>query len=385
MTYKRVILTAGFAMFSMFFGSGNLVFPLLIGTQTLDVSTYSTIGLILTAVIVPFLGLFGMILYNGNTRDYFDKLGRIPSFLLILTMLSLMGPFGVVPRCITVAYGGLNVLYPDLPFNWFSAGFCALITLLIWKSNRVVDVIGLLLTPFKLGGLMLLMIVGLYYAPDIQKTTISTTESFLTGLHLGYQTMDLMAAFFFSATTVAYLRQNLKPRHDGHVLFKISLQSLIIGALLLTLAYIGFVKLGAHYATQLIGVKPESLLVVIAEKTMGIYALPIVGYTMAVACLATAVILTILFVDFLFSEILRGKLNEKICIFITIGTTYAMSLLGFSAICSILGQILEIAYPALIGLAVGNILSKISRFDMAKIFFWGILLLNVTYKITNLQ
>ncbi len=141
MTYKRVILTAGFAMFSMFFGSGNLVFPLLIGTQTLDVSTYSTLGLILTAVIVPFLGLFGMILYNGNTRDYFDKLGRIPSFLLILAMLSLMGPFGVVPRCITVAYGGLNVLYPTLPFDWFSAGFCALITILIWKSNRVVDVI----------------------------------------------------------------------------------------------------------------------------------------------------------------------------------------------------------------------------------------------------
>ncbi|MBX3486897.1 MAG: branched-chain amino acid transport system II carrier protein [Candidatus Paracaedibacteraceae bacterium] len=385
MTYKRVILTAGFAMFSMFFGSGNLVFPLLIGTQTLDVSTYSTLGLILTAVIVPFLGLFGMILYNGNTRDYFDKLGRIPSFLLILAMLSLMGPFGVVPRCITVAYGGLNVLYPTLPFDWFSAGFCALITLLIWKSNRVVDVIGLLLTPFKLGGLMLLMIVGLYYAPDIQKTTLSTSESFLTGLYLGYQTMDLMAAFFFSATTVAYLRQNLHPEHGGQVLFKISLQSLIIGALLLAVAYIGFVKLGAHYATQLVGVQPESLLVVIAEKTMGIYALPIVGYTMAIACLATAVILTILFVDFLFSDILKGKLNEKVCIFITIGATYAMSLLGFSKICSVLGQILEVAYPALIGLAIGNILSQISRIDMAKILFWGILLLNIIYKLINQQ
>lgn len=379
MTYKRVILTAGFAMFSMFFGSGNLVFPLLIGTQTLDTSTFSTLGLILTAVIVPFLGLFGMILYNGNTRDYFDKLGRIPAFFLILMMLSLMGPFGVVPRCITVAYGGLNVLYPDLPFDWFSAGFCTLITILIWKSNRVVDVIGLLLTPFKLGGLLLLMIVGLYYAPEIQQTTLSNSEGFFTGLHLGYQTMDLMAAFFFSATTVAYLRQNLKPGDDGQTLFKISLQSLIIGALLLALAYIGFVKLGAHYAAQLIGVKPESLLVVIAEKTMGLYALPIVGYTMAIACLATAVILTILFVDFLFSEILKGKINEKICIFITIGITYAMSLLGFSKICSVLGQVLEIAYPALIGLALGNILSKFSKFDLARVGFWSILGLNMAY------
>jgi len=381
MTYKRIVLTAGFAMFSMFFGSGNLVFPLLIGKETLDFSTYGTLGLITTAVIMPFLGLFGMILYNGNTQAYFNKLGRIPAFLLILAMLSLMGPFGVVPRCITVAYGGLNVLYPTLPFDWFSAGFCLLITALIWKSNRVVDVIGLVLTPFKLGGLLVLMLIGLYYAPPIQHTTLSASEGFFTGLHLGYQTMDLMAAFFFSATTVSYLRQNLKAGDDGQILFKISLQSLLIGATLLALAYIGFVKLGAHYATELIGVKPESFLVVIAEKTLGKYALPFVGYTMAIACLATAVILTILFVDFLYSEILKGIINEKICIFITIGITYAISLLGFSKICLVLGQILEISYPALIGLAISNILSQISRIDLAKIAFWGILGTNILYKI----
>lgn len=380
MTYKRVVFTSGFAMFSMFFGSGNLVFPLLIGKETLDVSLYGTLGLISTAVIVPFLGLLGMILYNGDTRAYFGKLGKTSAFLLTLMMLSLMGPFGVVPRCITVAYGGLNVLYPDMPFIWFSLGFCALITILIWQSNRVVDIIGLLLTPFKLGGLLVLMLVGLYYAPEITQTTLSPSTGFFTGLHMGYQTMDLMAAFFFSATTVTYLRQNLHPGHNGKVLFRISLQSILIGGTLLALAYIGFVALGARYAPDLAGIKPESLLVVIADKTLGALALPIVGYTMAIACLATAVILTILFVDFLYTEITRGKIGEKTSIFITISITFAMSLLGFSQICLVLGGILELAYPALIGLAVGNILSATTKIDLSRYAFWGILGINIAYK-----
>lgn len=380
MAYKRIILTSGFAMFSMFFGSGNLVFPLLIGKETLDTSLYGTLGLIITAVVVPFLGLFGMILYNGDTRLYFNKLGKLPALILISMMLSLMGPFGVVPRCITVAYGGLSVLYPTLNYTLFSLAFCVLITALIWRSNRVVDVIGLILTPFKLGGLLLLLLIGLYHAPEVSSTTLLPQVGFSTGLYLGYQTMDLMAAFFFSATTVAYLRQNLKPGADGRTLFRISLKALLIGAALLTLAYIGFVSLGAHYASSLIDIRPESLLVVIAEKALGSLALPIVGYTMAVACLATAVILTILFVDFLYMEILKGKTSEKMAIFITISITFVISLLGFSKICTILGEILAVTYPALIGLAIGNILAALTRIDLTRYAFWGILSLNILYK-----
>jgi branched-chain amino acid:cation transporter, LIVCS family len=380
MAYKRVVLTSGFAMFSMFFGSGNLVFPLLIGRDTLDASMYGTLGLIGTAVIVPFLGLFGMMLYNGDTQAYFNKLGKKPAFLLLLIMLSLMGPFGIVPRCITVAYGGLSILYPTLPFMWFSLGFCALLTALIWKSNRVVDVIGLVLTPFKLGGLLLVVLVGLYGAPPIIPAEISSSSGLLTGLQMGYQTMDLIAAFFFSATTVTYLKRNLRPDHGEKVLFRISLQALLIGALLLSLAYIGFVFLGACYAPDLLGVKPESFLVVIADKTLGSLALPIVGYTMAIACLATAVILTILFVDFLHKEVMKEKIGEKPSIFITIGITFAISLLGFSKICSILGDVLELAYPAFIGLAIGNILAATTRLDLSRYVFWGILGITLVYK-----
>lgn len=370
MSHKKIVLTAGFAMFSMFFGSGNLVFPLLIGKETTGVYPYSLLGLIITAVIVPFLGLLGMILYDGDVKKYFAKLGKVPSFLLIAMMLSLMGPFGVIPRCITVAYGSVSLLFPHLPYYMFSFGFCAAIVALIWQANKVVDVIGLILTPFKLGGLALMMLIGLWFSEPIPMTDFSAKAAFAEGLTLGYQTMDLMAAFFFSSTTVIYLRNNLDASAPRSQLLKLSIAASLIGASILSLAYIGFVTLGAKYAPVLATVQPEAMLAVIAQHTLGQYAMPAIALTMAVACLATAVILSTLFVDFLREEVLKEKITRPQSIFLSLGTTFGISLLGFSKICELLGIILEIAYPALIALAITNICNKIFDMRQGKLPFW---------------
>jgi len=381
MSYRRVVLTAGFAMFSMFFGSGNLVFPLLLGKEVMDMSVYATFGFVLTAVFVPFLGLLGMILYDGDTNRYFSHLGKIPAFLLILIILSLMGPLGVVPRCISVAYGGLNVMYPSLSYPGFSLIYCTLIAILIWRSNKVVDIIGLLLTPFKLGGLMFLMLAGLYFAQSAPVSAFTGPRAFHQGLTLGYHTMDLMAAFFFSATTVKYLRDHLREGDGRSKLLRLSISSALIGALILSLSYIGFVALGAKYALQLDGVRPESLLVVISQMTLGDIALPIVSFTMFVACLATSVILTILFVEFFQKEVTSESITEKQSIVLTVIMTFAMSLLGFQKIYELLGIILENIYPALIVLAITNIVNVIFQKDYGKVPFWVTLGMSILYGI----
>src|SRR5690349_10289416 len=141
MTHPMIVLTAGVAMVSMFFGSGNLVFPLLVGKETLHQYAMAVFGFIITAVLVPFLGLIGMVLYDGDYSAYFDKLGRVPACLLIMAILMLIGPFGVVPRCVTVAYGGFYLLAPGLSPTLFNILFCLTITVLIWTKSRVVDII----------------------------------------------------------------------------------------------------------------------------------------------------------------------------------------------------------------------------------------------------
>ena len=66
------IFTTGLALFSMFFGAGNLVFPLLIG-QTVGAENvwFAIAGLGLTAVIVPFVGLASMLLFQANYYKFF--------------------------------------------------------------------------------------------------------------------------------------------------------------------------------------------------------------------------------------------------------------------------------------------------------------------------
>ena len=378
MTHRKTVLTAGFAMFSMFFGSGNLVFPLLIGKEALHQYPIAILGLLITAVLVPFLGLISIILFDGNYRVYFERLGKTPAFLLIAIILMLIGPFGVVPRCITVAYGGFNLIYPDLAITSFSFLFCLTIIALIWSKNRVVDIIGLFLTPFKLGGIVILILFGLWYGEQPIENGMSAGESFKNAFFMGYQMMDLMAAFFFSSTIVYYLRSHLSTREDPKVLIKMSISASLIGALLLSLAYIGFVALGAKYAPHLQNANSEQLLVAIGGHALGYFAKPVIAIVLAVGCLATAVILSTLFTDFLVQDVTKDRLKRPYAILITMSITFIVSLLGFSKLMVILGSILNVTYPALIALAIMNIIDRLmpandSSSTRTQWVFWSVL------------
>lgn len=357
-----LILTAGFAMFSMFFGSGNLVFPLLIGVNNLSQYPSAILGFLITAVCVPFLGLLGMISYQGDRQAYFSRLTKGGAFILTFLMLALMGPFGVIPRCITVAFGGVAVWHPTLTFWIFSLGFCLLTAALIWKRNRIVSIIGLVLTPLKLGSILFLILFGLWYGHPINATHHSSFDAFWSGISHGYQTMDLMAAFFFACTIYEYLYTHYlqKQQQQPHVrqLVRAGIQASLLGASLLALVYIGFTALGAEYAPYLQATAPESFLVEIAKQALGIYAVPFVAFTLAVSCLATATVLTTLFVDFLQNEISGQRLSRPQSIFLTLSMTFAMSLLGFQTICQGLGMVLEWIYPFLVAYALFQIVCK---------------------------
>ena len=71
-TISNTIAT-GFAMFAMFFGAGNVVFPLSLGLMAQDKNIYAIVGLLITAVGVPFIGLMSMTLFNGNYKHFFEK------------------------------------------------------------------------------------------------------------------------------------------------------------------------------------------------------------------------------------------------------------------------------------------------------------------------
>lgn len=381
----RHILTAGFAMFSMFFGSGNLIFPLLIGYHTTTQFPMGLLGLFITAVLIPFLGVLGMVLYAGDRTAYFSRLGKIPAYLLILSMLALMGPFGVVPRCLTVAYGSLQPLFPELSLRLFGAAFCLLLLGCTWHRNNIVHVIGVWLTPIKLSGVFLLIVVGIWQAGPLPPETLLSLlpmQALGAGMRWGYQTMDLIAAFFFSSTIVAYFQTHIRTSQatESHAqnVFYASLAACCIGAVILALCYCGFVMLGAYHAPNLITVPPESMLATIGIQTLGkSLGIPIVVATMVVGCLATAAILTTLFVDFVYDTTRSLHIPYHVILVVSLAVAYLGSLWGFSAVCQWLTWILVVAYPALIMLAISNLWEKLRARPLSPILFWGGLALSM--------
>lgn len=375
MSFYKTVFTAGIAMFAMFFGSGNLVIPLIIGMKATDQYIPASLGLMLTGVLVPFLGLFSMVLYNGNKDKYFGLLGKYAPFILSFLILSLIGPFGVVPRCILVAHGGLTIIFPELSLALFSAVFVILIAWVIWQKNQVVPIIGRILGPFKIGGIVLIILAAIYQSPELIHTPMDQS-AFTLGITQGYQTMDLMAAFFFSITMVEYLRSVSK---NKEATVKLSIFSSFIGAGLIALVYLGFVSLGAHYATYLSAAQPEQYLATIAHLTLGKYAALIVAVTILLSCLATAASLVRLFAEFLMVDIAQKKISWMNSVLITIAISFALSLTGFLTIFNILGTILTYIYPALIALTIATILQHYYNIKCAKILFWIALFSNACY------
>lgn len=353
MKNKALILSTGLAMFSMFFGSGNLVFPLVVGQQCSGHFAFASLGILLTGVFVPFLGILAILLFNGSSKDFFGQMGKHATFWFPLIALSLMGPFGVLARCITVAHGAFRLLIPDVSLVGFSIASCLVIFVLTISKHRIVSLLGSVLTPLLLTSLAAIAFFGLSKADVPAASLDGGWPSFFNGIFQGYQTMDLLAAFFFSA----FLIKHLKKQSDHSL--PIFLKSSLIGASLLSVVYCLLILLGSIYSAELAFVPPQEMLGFVAEAALGPWAAPVVCCAVVLACLTTAIVLTSLFADFLRKEVAKEKINSPIAIVVTLAIAFFTSTLEFSGIAKILGPILEVLYPALIVLTIVSISNKL--------------------------
>ncbi|MBI3508595.1 MAG: branched-chain amino acid transport system II carrier protein [Chlamydiia bacterium] len=352
MKNKILVLSTGLAMFSMFFGSGNLVFPILVGKMAEGHFGLASLGILLTGVVVPFLGILAMLLFNGNSNEFFSRLGKPALFWFPLIALSLMGPFGVLARCITVAHGAFRLIFADTPLWAFSIVTCAALFFLAIRKNRIVPILGTLLTPLLLLSLAAIVWFAIEGNSIPTESVVSGWGSLKEGLLQGYQTMDLLAAFFFSAFIIRHLRE----KNQGLPTF---FKAALIGASLLAAIYFSLVLLGAMYAPMLHQVPPQEMFGFIAQKALGSAAVPIVCTAVILACMTTAVVLTSLFADFFRKEVVKDKISPSLSLVITLGIACLVSTLEFSGIAKILGPLMEIMYPALITLTLCNIAFKL--------------------------
>ncbi len=351
MQQHKFIFVYGFALFAMFFGSGNLVFPLQVGQATGQSWMLGYLGLFITGIILPFLGLMVIKLYKGSYLAFFGEAGSLMKYVLPLFTLSLLGSFGVVPRCITVAHGSLYDLCPNFSLFSFSLLFSALTFFLSLREGRMLRIIGKWLSPVKLGALLILIGVAFLIAPD--STTQAVPHTALTnGFLAGYQTMDLFAAFFFSALIFGQIEKSLPETMSHKEVMKAAIKPSIVGASLIALVYFGFVYLGAHYADLIAGVSPALYLPILAKQTMGSVGTWFVAFVMPLSCLTTAVALNNIYARYLCSLMKMGENKFPLILLGTTSISFVMSLLDFKGIAAFLAPALEVSYPGIIALTV---------------------------------
>lgn len=67
------ITVMGFALFAMFLGAGNLIFPPTLGHIAGDRWIFSLIGFLLTGVLMPVLGVVSMGMCGGELSNFTKK------------------------------------------------------------------------------------------------------------------------------------------------------------------------------------------------------------------------------------------------------------------------------------------------------------------------
>lgn len=361
-------LVTGLAMFSMFFGAGNVVFPLMLGQFAKDQNHWAMMGLILTAVGVPFLGLITMTLFDGDYKQFFGRIGKWPGFTVAAIILLLIGPFGGMPRCIALSYSTLNLYLPNLTLPVFSIISCVIIYLFTFRRTRILDILGYALTPLLLISLALIIVGGFIFGPSAPVSNESPLTIFTMGLTEGYQTMDLLGAFFFSSVVLACLKEETHPteKKDYKRLMKITLKASCIGASLLALTYLGFSYVASFYSNLLTDVPGDQIAGTLALHILGPYAGIVASLAVSLSCLTTAIALGAVSAEFLHTDLARNKISYNTSLIVTLIITFFVSTLHFTGIKMILAPILQVCYPALIVLSLLNIAYKLYRVETVK-------------------
>lgn len=383
--FSSDVVATGLAIFSMFFGAGNVVFPLVIGRYAGDKNFYAVIGFLVTAVCVPFLGLMSMVLFNGDYKKFFSRLGKIPGAFVIFILMALIGPLAAIPRCIALSYTTVKSFLPGTTLFYFSLISCVVIYFLAMRKSKVVHVLGRFLSPILLISLAVIIIKGFWGSPPAKFVYGSRRTFLFQGIFEGYNTMDMLAAFFFSSVVILGLKRrrlsNGNGEADKYSLIQGTLKAGLIGLSLLAAIYTGFSYVSAFYAQHLGGVESDALISAIAFHTLGAYAGIIACIAVSLACLTTAIALSVVFSEFLRVQVLYNRVGYRSTLLLTTVIAFAFANIGFAGIVRLIAPVLRVCYPALIVLAIMNIAYKLWDIQVVRIPVYGTFFIALVYRI----
>lgn len=365
-------------LFGLFFGAGNLIFPIHMGQMAGRNVWPAVIGFLVTGVGLPLLGVAALGISRSNGLfDLSSKVSKPYAFIFTCMLYLTIGPFFAIPRCATTSFTvGLEQLIPNnqntKPHLFlFSLAFFVAALLFSLFPGKILTWVGKILNPIFLLFLAILVVFAVV-SPSAHISQVSPQDSyvsnaFFTGFLEGYNTMDVLASLAFGIIVVQVIR-DLGVEEPGAVA-KNTVHSGIFSCLLMAFIYIAVTIVG----TQSRGVLETSenggiAFAQIAQHYLGKTGLFVLAATVTFACLKTAVGLITSCAE-TFTAIFPKGPKYRIWAVIFSLISFLFANLGLSTIIKFSIPVLMFLYPLAITLSIMALFGKFFNHDRA-VYCW---------------
>ena len=327
----------------MLFGAGNVIFPpylgLGCGAQWVQGFLYYYIADIGLALVCLFA-----IQRSGGHRAITGHLGGVPSEILTCVIILCIGPMLGIPRTAASTFEmSVLPLFPQANSVIYSVLFFSLVAVLCMKESAVVDIIGKLLSPMLLVGLLILIIKGCIspIGPITGEVLVDNVP--VTGIHAGYQTMDVLAVVIFGILISKSVKE--KGYRDLRQQNKIVFGSGMVAGISLLIMYLGLTYLGVTASGMFdLSVDHTYLVTSIVHLLLGNIGTLIFSVVVALACITTAVALVSSCADY-FSGLSGGKIKYVWLVILICACSSFITTFGLNRIISVAAPILDVVYP----------------------------------------
>lgn len=348
-------IVIGFALFSMFFGAGNLIFPGYLGQQLGSQFSIGMIGFIITGVGLPLLAILACSKGDGTFESIAGRIDK--KFVIIFTSLLFLaiGPLLAVPRTAATTFEiAINPFFPQIPMVVVILAYFLINLFFVLRRSAIIDTIGKFLTPGLLILLIILIVKGVLM-PIGPVVDTNVTDVFSTSLLEGYQTMDAIAALLFAAIITSSIKSK---GYKGKEMSSVLLKSSLVAVIGLAFVYGGLMYIGAQTTTTVsTTIGKTGLLIFISKNILGNIGPVVIGFAMGLACLSTSIGLITAGADF-FEHISKGKLSYKVNAIVISVISFGVALLGVDNIIMFSSPILNLLYPVSITIIATTFLSK---------------------------
>lgn len=298
MNVKELIYIASM-LFGLFFGAGNLIFPIYMGQLAGNHMQSAVLGFLITGVGLPLLGVTAMgISRSDGLIELSGKVSKPYSTFFTCALYLTIGPFFAIPRCATVPFtvGVEPMLAAGTDMRVilavFSAVFFAIVLAFSLFPGKILTWVGKILNPIFLvflGMLVIAAIINPMGEISVAKPTGDyETKAFITGFLEGYNTMDALASLAFGIIVIDVIRGfGIK---DSKAVAKNTVKAGVFSCIIMAIIYVAVTIVGA----QTSGVYEKctnggEVFAIVANHYFGRVGALILAITVTFACLKTAV------------------------------------------------------------------------------------------------